>query len=205
MDFKFPAPSASPTPVAPSVSPQAEAASTPSRFSSFMSFIFEWEGGYDHDPDDPGGETWFGIDKQSHPHDEIWLLAKHRTGADGKRDLAVWAKAKARASEIYLESYWNRNRCSDLPYPVGEVVMNIAVNAGSARAGKWLQHEVGTIEDGQIGPKTVEAVNAHPNPRDLASVLIARTETHYLSLTHLRKFLKGWLNRNAALRTYLSL
>lgn len=156
------------------------------RFLAFVPFIFEWEGGYDNDPDDPGGETNFGIDKRSHPTEDI----KHMT--------------KARASVIYFSDYWLKSRCDELPPKVGEVVMNISVNAGRGRAIKWLQEICATQVDGVIGPKTLAAAELHKS--HLASALLDRTEAHYRSIAHgsLAKFLRGWLNRNDALRTYLS-
>ena len=160
------------------------------RFANFMPFIFAWEGGYDNDPDDPGGETKYGIDKRSHPKEDIKNLTR------------------ARASEIYWQEYWQRNRCEELPPRVGEVVMNIAVNAGSARAGKWLQQALNRhygaslAEDGQIGSKTVVVARAILDPSNLAEALLDRTEEHYRSIARgrLAKFLKGWLNRNNDLR-----
>lgn len=151
-----------------------------------MPFIFEWEGGYDNDPDDPGGETKFGIDKRSHPGEDIKNLTKER------------------ASEIYWKEYWQKNRCEELPANVGEVVMNIAVNAGSGRASKWLQQAVGATPDGVIGPKTI--ASAQQAGSGVAETLLDRTEAHYRSIAkgRLAKFLKGWLNRNNALRNYIS-
>lgn len=156
-----------------------------SRFLKFMPFIFKWEGGYDNDPDDPGGETKYGIDKRSHPHEDI-------------KNLTI-----ERAQEIYFKEYWERNRCEELPPKVGEVVMNIAVNAGSGRASKWLQQFAGTTPDGVIGPKTIAA--ATEKGTCLAGSLLDRMEAHYRSIARgrLAKFLKGWLNRNNDLRDYL--
>lgn len=161
---------------------------TTPRFDAFMPFIFEWEGGYDNDPDDPGGETKYGIDKRSHPNEDIKNLTK------------------ARASEIYFDSYWSDSLCDAMPALVGEVVMNIAVNAGPARAAKWLQAAVGATVDGDIGPKTIAAAGAFGSPRQLANILLDRTEAHYRSIARgrLAKFLRGWLNRNNALRTWVA-
>lgn len=166
------------------------------RFLSFIPFIFAWEGGYDNDPDDPGGETKYGIDKRSHPNEDIRNLTRER------------------ATEIYFEEYWKQNHCDSLPPDVGEIIMNIAVNCGSGRAGRWLQNLVGAKVDGDIGPKTVAAANAHPDSVELSRALLSRTEAHYRDLatddrtgrpTRLAKFLRGWLNRNAALKTFLGL
>jgi lysozyme family protein len=88
------------------------------RFLAFIPFIFKWEGGYDNDPDDPGGETKYGIDHRSHPNVDIKNLTK-----DG-------------AQQIYWESYWVKYGCEDLPPKLGEVVFNACVNCGAGRAQK---------------------------------------------------------------------
>jgi lysozyme family protein len=90
------------------------------RFLAFLPFIFKWEGGYDNDPDDPGGETKYGIDKRSHPTVDIKALTK------------------AGATEIYWREYWQKNECEDLPAKVGEVYFNACVNCGAGRAKKLL-------------------------------------------------------------------
>lgn len=163
------------------------------RFLAFMPFIFEWEGGYDNDKDDPGGETNFGIDKRSHPNEDI----KHLT--------------KERAGEIYAEQYWNKAHCEELPKNVGEVVMNISVNAGHGRSGKWLQQSINALSpaplvvvDGEIGSKTIAAA-ATVNAPALAQMLLDRTEEHYRSIARGRmaKYLRGWLNRNNDLRKWV--
>lgn len=90
------------------------------RFLKFIPFIFKWEGGYDNDPDDPGGETHYGIDQRSHPDVNI----KHLTQED--------------ATRIYWEDYWVKNRCESQPFPLGEVFFNACVNCGAGRARKIL-------------------------------------------------------------------
>lgn len=86
------------------------------RFLEFIPFIFKWEGGYDHDPDDPGGETNFGIDQRSHPGVDIRNLTQEK------------------ASEIYWRAYWVKHGCEWLGKPVGEVFFNACVNCGASRA-----------------------------------------------------------------------
>jgi lysozyme family protein len=90
------------------------------RFRKFIPFIFEWEGGYDNDPDDPGGETKYGIDKRSHPKENIRALTRER------------------AQEIYWNEYWLKGGCEEVPYPLGEVQFNCNVNAGFGRTDKIL-------------------------------------------------------------------
>jgi hypothetical protein len=86
------------------------------RFTAFLPFIFRWEGGYDNDPDDPGGETKYGIDHRSHPGVDIKKLTREG------------------AATIYWSEYWLRFRCEELPVPLGEAFFNACVNCGAKRA-----------------------------------------------------------------------
>lgn len=90
------------------------------RFLDFIPFVLKWEGGYDNDPDDPGGETKYGIDKRSHPNVDIRNLTR------------------AGAIEIYWSEYWLRHGCDSLSAPLGEVFFNCCVNCGATRARKIL-------------------------------------------------------------------
>lgn len=91
------------------------------RFLEFIPFIFRWEGGYENDPDDPGGETNFGIDKRSHPGVDIQRLTP------------------TQATEIYWRDYWVKNGCEWHAPPLGEVFFNACVNCGPGRARTLLQ------------------------------------------------------------------
>ena len=90
------------------------------RFLEFIPFIFKWEGGYDNDPDDPGGETKFGIDKRSHPDVDIRNLTRED------------------ATTIYWRDYWVKHGCEWLAGPLGEVFFNACVNCGTGRADKLM-------------------------------------------------------------------
>lgn len=75
-----------------------------------------WEGGYVNDPDDPGGETNFGISKRSFPDVDIKNLTKDE------------------AKEIYREHFWNPIAGDARPYPEALVVMDFAVHSGPVTA-----------------------------------------------------------------------
>ena len=45
-------------------------------FNDIIEVVLHHEGGYVNDPDDPGGETNFGIAKRSHPDVDIANLTK---------------------------------------------------------------------------------------------------------------------------------
>lgn len=98
----------------------------------------------------------------------------------------IRALTEERAKEIYWESYWQANQCEDLPAPLGEVFFNACVNCGPKRARQLL------------------AVSG----RDALKFLDAQTG-FYEGLVRARpksqKYLRGWLNRVAALKTHLHL
>src|SRR6184192_4896232 len=97
------------------------------RFLKFIPFILEWETEYnkdgsvrtEHDPDDPGGTTKFGIDKRSHPNEDIENLTK---------DDAI---------QIYSDE-WDESGSEHMPPKLGEAYFNVRVNAGAGRAQKCL-------------------------------------------------------------------
>lgn len=162
------------------------------RFIKWVKWIISWEGeAYENDPDDPGGETKYGIDKRSHPKVDIKNLTKDK------------------AIEIYYNSYWIKNKCDIMPEKVGEVYGNICVNMGSGNASKWIQEVLGLKADGIIGPKTIEAISKIEKPNVIAHLLILRIEKYYKSLASEKpkfaKYLKGWLNRTSDLRKLLQL
>jgi len=89
-------------------------------FDRAMEFVFRWEGGYVFDPDDPGGETHWGISRRAYPMLDIKDLTRDE------------------AKDIYRHSYWERAGCGALPWPLNLVVFDTAVNMGAGRARDFL-------------------------------------------------------------------
>lgn len=92
-----------------------------------MAFVFRWEGGYVNDPNDPGGETKYGISKRSHP----------------QLDIANLTEADAKA--IYERDYWQASGADELLWPLSLAHFDSAVNAGVGQARSWLQAAAGDV------------------------------------------------------------
>jgi len=159
------------------------------RFNWIIKFVLDAEGGYTDDPADPGGETNFGIDKRSHP------------------DVGIKNLTVEQAKEIYWNEYWLKFSCDRFEKPVGEVYFDCCVNTGQKQSNKFLQRAVGTDADGIIGPKTVSKLVVE-DPKVLANSIIIQRQRFYENLAEkrpaLKKFLKGWTNRNNNLKRYIS-
>jgi len=104
-----------------------------------IDFVLKMEGGYSQDPNDPGGETNFGISKRAYPSLDI-------------KNLTVDV-----AKEIYLRDYWNICKCDELPSALAISVFDTAVNQGTGIAKRLLQIALNVTVDGIIGDKTIAA------------------------------------------------
>ena len=147
---------------------------TISSFDDAVVVILRHEGGYVNDPNDPGGETNFGICKRSYPNEDIRNLTE------------------ARAKEIYRRDYWDKCKCDQLPEAVRLLVFDAAVNQGVGAAVKMLQKAVSTMEDGIIGPNTLAKVRAAKN---LPVTYAAERAMRYASNKNLNLYGRGWFRR----------
>jgi len=93
-------------------------------FEDAVNVILDIEGGYVNDPNDPGGETKFGISKRAYPNLDI-------------ANLTI-----GRAKLIYYRDYWTPIAAVTNEPRLRLLAFDAAVNHGTARALRWLQdHE----------------------------------------------------------------
>ena len=88
-------------------------------FYNALHFVTLWEGGYVNDPDDPGGETKWGISKRYHPKEDILNLTPER------------------AAEIYYNEYWIPSTAGTFDQPFSTVVFDTSVLCGVSYAKEW--------------------------------------------------------------------
>lgn len=96
-------------------------------FYDALKFTLSWEGGYVNDPEDPGGETKWGIAKAFHPNLDIKNLTPEQ------------------AAEIYYKEYWEPAWCDMLPAPHNTVMFDTAVLMGVSRAKQFLRESKGDV------------------------------------------------------------
>lgn len=137
------------------------------------------EGGYVNDERDPGGETKFGITKRSYPAEDIAGLTLER------------------AKALYRRDFWGPAGCDAVPDAIRFDLFDAAVNSGAKTAIKLLQRAVGEVDDGILGPRTLQSVNSTPAPRVVARFNGFRLDL-MASLPTWQFFGRGWARRIAS-------
>lgn len=172
------------------------------------------EAGYANDPADLGGETIYGITKETA---EEWkhLWAKYNWDGDMR------TMPKQLAFEIYDLGWWAKLRLDDiweLSIPLAERIFDFGINAGRANAGRSLQEILNVLNkeqklwsdiamDGGVGQKTIAALEAYiqANRKDpeaiekLTMMMFSAQNWHYVQISLKRAkneaFTNGWMNR----------
>lgn len=148
-------------------------------FDSAFRRLIGHEGGYSNDPRDPGGETKFGISRRSYPGEDIAGMTLER------------------AKEMYLRDFWGPAGCDAVPHGIKFDLFDMAVNSGVKPAIRTLQRACGELQDGIIGPRTLQAVQSMPDSRIVARFNGARLE-FMAGLPAWSDFGRGWARRIAS-------
>jgi lysozyme family protein len=148
-------------------------------FDQAFDKLISHEGGYVNNPNDPGGETQFGISKRSYP------------------DVDIKGLTLDSAKAIYKRDYWDRAQCDGLPPAVAFQVFDAAVNSGIGQSIRFLQRAVGVVDDGSVGPLTLAAIQRRDSAEVVAHFNAERLE-FMTRLSTWETFGKGWARRIAA-------
>lgn len=151
-------------------------------FQQIFNRLMGHEGGYANHPQDPGGETNWGITKRT-------ALANGYTGS-------MRAMTREQAYQIYEKAFWQRYNCDQLTPSVAYQFFDAVVNHGSGNASRMLQRAAGVADDGVIGKITLKAINAM-SENDLLLRFNAERLKFYTKLSTFSTFGKGWVNRVA--------
>ena len=136
------------------------------------------EGQYVNHPEDPGGETNWGISKRAYPNVDIKGLTREM------------------AKEIYRRDFWNRIHAEKLPGSVAFQVFDFAVNSGIWTAIRYLQRAVGVADDGYWGPVSQAAIT-RMSESDIIMRFAAERLDFYTRLSTWPAFGRGWVRRVA--------
>lgn len=158
-------------------------------FDEIFERVISHEGGYVNHPNDPGGETNWGITKAT-------ALVAGYTG--DMRSLT-----RERAKEIYRVAFWQRVQGDALPPALAFQLFDACVNHGIGNGIRMLQRAVGVADDGKLGPVTLSTLKV----ADINDVLVlfnVERLTFYTKLSTFSTFGRGWVNRVAANLRYVA-
>lgn len=151
------------------------------------------EGGYSNDPDDPGGETRYGVTKRDFPQEDIKNLTLER------------------AKEIYKQFYWDKMGLDLIEdVDIACEIFDTGLNGGIRTAVKIAQRTVNALGynisvDGYMGEVTAAALNTLTK-KDKNAVYVTLNclqGARYVELTErkpqFKKFFRGWVNHRVQL------
>lgn len=147
-------------------------------FSRNIDRVLGHEGRYVNDPDDPGGETNWGISKRSYPHVNIKEL--------GRED----------AIAIYYRDFWLKILGDQLSDGASYQLLDSAVNSGVIQSIRFMQRALGVADDGIFGPHSQKVLEETPECNFIMLFVSERLDF----MTRLKNWPqhgKGWARRIA--------
>ena len=150
-------------------------------FDRLFQELIEIEGGYSNHPADKGGETMYGITRET-------ARAYGYTG--NMRNMP-----KETAKEIYRKGFWEKYKCNQMPEVIAYHFFDACVNHGAGNAARFLQRAACVADDGIIGRITLNAVNNHRNLLALVVRFNNERLKFYTKLSTFNSFGRGWVNR----------
>ncbi|MDR2459057.1 MAG: hypothetical protein LBD43_03120 [Holosporales bacterium] len=169
------------------------AACSSSRFGSKFDYAFSKtlsnEGGYVNDPDDPGGETNYGISKKAYPDADIKGLTIDKV------------------KDLYYRDYWLKARFDRVRNcEVAAKLFDISVNFGDEQAREIVQRSLASVyrnprllKCDDSWSKMIPLINCVPNNDAFLSAIRSDQAAVYRMIVRnkepMRKFLDGWLSR----------
>ena len=157
-------------------------------FDKALAEILKHEGGFVNHPRDPGGMTNLGVTRATY---EAWV--GHPVQDQIMRELTP-----SHVRALYKARYWNAVKADEMPAGVDLCLFDFGVNAGPARARKYLQLVVGAKADGIIGLNTMRQVQQYLRSHGAEGLINAYQDArirYYKKLRHFPTFGRGWLRR----------
>jgi lysozyme family protein len=157
-------------------------------------FLLSWEGGYNKTPGDSGGATNKGVTL------ETWRKYGYDKNGDrviDEKDVMLISKDDA-VNLILKPVYWDKWQADRIScQAIANLVVDWYWNSGIYGI-RLPQKILGVKMDGQVGPKTLAAINDHKDPKELYRRLWKERKEFYerQAVNPIKKkFLKGWMNR----------
>jgi lysozyme family protein len=176
---------------------------------ALLAELLKHEGGYSNNPDDPGGETNFGI--------------TIKTARDNGYSLPMKAMTQDQALAIYRSQYWEKpgfDKVFEISPGIAGELFDTGVNMGPSVPSGWLQRLLNAFNrgakdypdiavDGNLGPATLACLRTYLKIRgdEGESVMLkglnALQAERYIRLAEknpaLESFTFGWLSNRVSM------
>lgn len=170
------------------------------------------EGGYANNKLDSGGETIYGISRKNFPTWSGWdIVDAAKNLPNFPQSLYTNEELTRKKLEFYKDNFWNKLNLSNLNnQSIANELFDTAVNMGTGVAGLFLQRCLNVSNrggkdypdlqlDGNIGMKTILAMNSHPKPNNVLKALNCLQGAKYIAICEANPsqeiFFNSWFSR----------
>ena len=158
------------------------------RERKIINHIRRWEGGYANDPDDTGGCTMWGI--------TIGTFRKYYGQYRNCNDLQKITEEQW--LHIFHKGFYDKINADGIRNDsICMMVVDMIWMSGTRTAIRKIQRCLGVMDDGIVGPVTLQALNRNDKEvfEDLYYMRSCWYEAIVMNQPKKKKFLKGWMNR----------
>lgn len=181
-------------------------------FDIFKPILYAQEGYYANKKGDSGGETWIGVARNYYPKWTGWPIIDANkkylpmTGKESDR-WKIFSKylltnvpqLQPLVDQFYLVNFWSLMQGNAINnQSIANFIGDWGVNAGLTVPVKHAQEVLGLIQDGHLGPKTLEAINSANGSDFFAKLKQERIEFYHAVVKNHpedEQFLDNWLER----------
>lgn len=157
-------------------------------YKELVPIVRKWEGGWSNNPNDMGGCTMSGV-----------TIATFRSVyGSGKTCSDLRRLTEDQWNHIFKKKYWDRWRADEIR---NQSIANLLVDwlwTSGVWGIKYPQRILGVADDGLVGPRTIAAINGHPDQEELFRKLWDRRLKQFRAIASKpgqRGFLNGWTSR----------
>ncbi|MGB5107344.1 MAG: glycosyl hydrolase 108 family protein [Candidatus Zixiibacteriota bacterium] len=181
-------------------------------FKTAFANTSESEGGYVHDPSDAGGETYRGVSRRYNPAWSGWEIIDAAKASQQFPKNLDDDHVLQLSVETFYRAIWIRLKGDEIASQViADELFDAAVNPGERLAVAFLQNALNSLNknqklwhdqpvDGQIGPRTLSALDAASGDSALVAKVQKILRANYFIGRMMKdprkeKYARGWLDR----------
>lgn len=182
-------------------------------FNKAFAITLGHEGGYSNDPNDPGGETIYGVARTKNPSWGGWAILDNlkKDANNFPKNALADSSIMSHVKALYKKNYWDIHLLDTMvSQEIANEIFDTGINVGPGKAASFLILALDLLnrggkdyadvpEDGKIDPSDVGILNVHKRPQNVLKALNGLQFMHYYTITKSKPafetYFNGWLNR----------